>query len=201
MSRAKSQPSDANLIAQRWYEAKAKNPSLTQAEFVRRAIPSYHVNPVVTKGKNKGQRKTQKQIDDSRARYLRLNIEGKRTGTKLIQRSNITGPVANAYQARIWLGKEAGFKSVNIVSAGNRSTLDIFRVESNPNFDRIVGSELRQVAAKYPRANQQEIDAEHFEMMQGRLDDYDEDDLPIGAYEVVKIRTYKKQPVYLTGSE
>lgn len=193
-NRPESLPKDADLIRRRWYEAKANDPSLTQAEFVRRAIPSYHVNPVVTKGKNKGQRKSDEQIADSRGRYLRLILEGKRGGSNLVRRSvTRTTGVPNGYQANVWLGEEIGWRSINIVAAGHNSTLDVFQIEQSPKLDAIVKAEAKAMLAKYFRVKPVDINK--------NLNEIPTVHLPIGAYEVKKIKTYRTQPIYLSGSE
>ncbi len=197
MVREKNLPPDAAVIAQRWHEAKARNPRLTQDEFVRRAIPSYKVNPIVTKGKNKGAAKTAAQIADSRARYLRLVLEGKRSGTSLVRQSNYTSPggVANQYQARVYINDDIGWKSINVVAEGNRSTLDVFRVENNPKMREVIKAEISAWASKYHR-DTRDAEADLARWQSG-------DDAPgiVGQIEVRKVRTQKTRPIYLSGSE
>jgi len=117
---------DAQRIAQSYRAAKAANPQLTQGEFARKSFPTISERYHDAKSRNE-----QKKIEQSGARYLRLVLEGKRTGRINVQRGTATlgGGLPDAYQVFVPVAG-GGWKSFDLEAAGGRSTFDIPLLEA-----------------------------------------------------------------------
>lgn len=114
---------DARYIADAYYRAKTANPRLTQGEFARKSFPT--IAERYANARNGAERK---RIEQSGARYLRLVLEGKRTGAVNVKRGTRSKGFPDLFQVFVPV-QGGGWKSFDLGAAGARSTFDIPLVE------------------------------------------------------------------------
>lgn len=137
---------DARAIEQAYYHAKIANPKLTQREFARKALPTIQQRYDDAKSPAEKRR-----IEESGARYLRLVLEGKRTGTKNvgIARKVRIGQGSDQFQATI-RDANGNVRSFDIVGIGARSQLDVPLMEAELREHRdIFGRKLTEWTRRY----------------------------------------------------
>lgn len=115
----------ADEIAEAYFAAKVANPKLTQREFARKAMPT-----VSTRYDNAKTKKEKERIEESGARYLRLVLEGKRTGRVNVERAQQFrgGQGADQYQVMVRDSKGV-VRSFDLTAVGARSQLDVPLIE------------------------------------------------------------------------
>lgn len=115
----------ADEIAEAWFAAKVANPKITQKEFARKAMPT-----VSTRYDNAKTKKEKERIEESGARYLRLVLEGKRTGRVNVERAHQyrAGSGGDLYQVMVTDSKGIT-RSFDLGAVGSRSQLDVPLIE------------------------------------------------------------------------
>ncbi len=116
---------DAQRIAAAYDAAKRANPRLTQGEFARKTFPT-----ITERYGAATSRREQRKIEKSGARYLRLVLEGKRTGRVNVRRGTITRPGGQVDLFQVFVPiAGGGWKSFDLGAVGARSTFDIPLIE------------------------------------------------------------------------
>lgn len=106
--------------------AKAANPKLTQGEFARKALPT--VSTRYDDAKSDAERR---KIEQSGARYLRLVMEGKRTGRVNVEQAGRFRPGSSRDLYQVMVTDSKGVKrSFNLIGINTRSQLDLPLVEA-----------------------------------------------------------------------
>jgi hypothetical protein len=116
---------DAQRIQAAYDRAKIANPKLTQGEFARKTFPT--ISERYGEAKSRGE---QRDIEKSGARYLRLVLEGKRTGRVNVRRATFTRPGGQNDLFQVFVPiAGGGWKSFDLGAVGARSTFDIPLIE------------------------------------------------------------------------
>lgn len=151
---------DAQKIAAAYYRAKLANPKLTQGEFARKTFPTITERHSAAKS-----RAEQRKIEQSGARYLRLVLEGKRTGRINVQRGELKRPggQVDLYQVFVPIAG-GGWKSFDLGAIGGRSTFDIPLIEVRLREDMSALDAKRQQWAQRYALRGNEINIEDFEV-------------------------------------
>jgi hypothetical protein len=115
----------ADEIAEAYFTAKVANPKLTQREFARKAMPT-----ISTRYDNAKSKAEKKRIEESGARYLRLVLEGKRTGRVNVERAQQfrAGSGPDLFQVMVRDSKGV-MRSFDLSAVGGRSQLDVPLIE------------------------------------------------------------------------
>lgn len=116
----------ADRVARAYYQAKIANPKMTQGEFARKAMPT--IQRRYDEAKSPAEKR---RIEESGSRYLRLVLEGKRTGRVNVEQAGRyrAGRGDDLYQVLVTDTK--GIKrSFNLVGINTGSQLDVPLVEA-----------------------------------------------------------------------
>lgn len=121
-----SPTASADRIAAAYVAAKMANPKLTQREFARKAMPT--IANRYQEAKTPAERR---KIENSGARYLRLVLQGKRSGRVNVEQAARfrPGQSTDLYQVRVTDSKGI-VRSFNLVGINTRSQLDLPLVEA-----------------------------------------------------------------------
>jgi hypothetical protein len=159
MARTKLTDPDAQRIAAAYYRAKAANPKLTQGEFARKSFPTISERYGEAKSRTK-----QKSIENSGARYLRLVLEGKRTGRVNVKRSMATRPGGQNDLFQVFVPVGGDWKSFDLTAIGARSTFDIPLIEAQLRADPSALLTKRDAWAQRYAIRPNKIDTDAFEV-------------------------------------
>lgn len=146
MARRPIADANAQRIASAYLRAKAANPKLTQKEFARKAMPT-----VAKRWRDAKTPAEKRRIEESGARYLRLVLEGKRTGRVNVERAvpKKRGASRTLFQI-IVRDKHGNARSFNITSEGSYSALDIPYIEQQlRESPEILDARRREWAYRY----------------------------------------------------
>jgi hypothetical protein len=151
---------DAQRIAVSYYRAKAANPKLTQREFARKTFPT-----ITERWGDAKSHSEQRRIELSGARYLRLVLEGKRTGRVNVKRGTFVrgGGSPDLFQVFVPI-EGGGWKSFDLGAVGARSTFDIPLVETRLREDMSALEAKRRAWAQRYALRDNEINIDSFEV-------------------------------------
>lgn len=171
--RRDAQLTDANAqeIASAYYRAKIVNPKLTQREFARKGMPT--ISARYQEAESAAERK---RIEQSGARYLRLVLEGKRTGRVNVEKAKRFRPGQGSDQFQVFLRDKMGVpRSFDLTAVGARSQLDVPTVEAQlRNNPAAIAKRIAQWRERYAEL------------------DIDEDDIADMEFEVRRVQIFRK---------
>lgn len=120
---------NAQRVQAAYLRAKVAKPGLTQREFARKALPTIAARYDAATSDAERRR-----IEESGARYLRLIMEGKRTGRVNVQRADHPAKVRRGSLRATWQAliqdKHGNTRSVSMTMPGLESQLDIIYAEA-----------------------------------------------------------------------
>lgn len=140
---------DARAIQSAYYRAKLANPKLTQREFARKAMPT--IQRRYDDAKSADERR---KIEQSGARYLRLVLEGKRTGRVNVRQASRAKPGQGHDQFQASIRDASGnVRSFDVYGVGARSQLDVPFMETQLRTHReIFDRKLAEWRSRYADA-------------------------------------------------